>query len=214
MQHSENLLKAIAVTAELTDTDLSESAARVMAEDLASFPEEQVLKALVKCRRELKGKLRISDVLDRLDDGRPEPNEAWAMIPKDEYKTVVWTREMAEACGIARSLLEDGDHVAARMAFLESYKAKCAESRNNGMPVSWEPSLGFDKNGREQVLIEAIEKGRLTQQHVAGLLPYHQSTEFSEKLLGVKTEHGCEQIGEIMKRLSHEKETEQAGVFD
>ena len=72
MQPTENLLKAIAVTAELTDTDLSESAARVMAEDLAVFPENQVLGALVKCRRELKGRLRIGDVIDRLDDGRPE----------------------------------------------------------------------------------------------------------------------------------------------
>lgn len=199
MQHSENLLKAIAVTAELTDTDLSEAAARVMAEDLASYPEEQVLKALVKCRRELKGKLRISDVLDRLDDGRPEPNEAWAMIPKSEFQSVVWTREMAESFGIALPLIEEGDHVAARMAFIETYKSKCAESRNNSVPVKWEPSLGYDKNGREHVLLEAVEKGRLTQQHVVGLLPYHERTEFSEKLLTIKKyDPGIKKLDEVL----------------
>lgn len=209
MQNSENLLKAIAVTAELTDTDLSESAARVMAEDLASYPEEQVLKALVKCRRELKGKLRISDVIDRLDDGRPGPEEAWAMIPKREEDSVVWTREMAESFGIAIPLIEDGDHIAARMAFIETYKSKCAQSRNNGVPVKWEPSLGYDKNGREHVLLAAVEKGRLTQEHVAGLLPYHENTEFSNKLLSVKS-NGTQSIGNIVKELIHDKEHEEA----
>ena len=100
MQHSENLLKAIAVTAELTDTDLSEAAARVMAEDLAMYPEKQVLGALIKCRRELKGRLRISDVIERLDDGRPGPEEAWAIIPRSESDSVVWNRDMAEALGV------------------------------------------------------------------------------------------------------------------
>jgi len=204
MLHSENLLKAIAVTAELTDTDLSETAARVMAEDLASYPENQVLQALVKCRRELKGKLRISEVVARIDDGRPGAEEAWAMIPKREEDSVVWTREMAESFGISLPLIEQGDHVAARMAFIETYKAKCAESRNNCVPVKWEPSLGFDKNGREHVLIDAVEKGRLTKEHVVGLLPYHKQTEFSEKLLSDKT-NNFKLVGDIVKKLVNDK---------
>lgn len=36
---NENLLKAIAVTAELTGTELSIDAARMMAEDLSQYPE-------------------------------------------------------------------------------------------------------------------------------------------------------------------------------
>jgi len=156
-----------------------------MAEDLSGFPENQVLGALVKCRRELKGRLRISDVIDRLDDGRPEANEAWAMIPKDESSSVVWTREMAEAFGVAYSLMMDGDHVAARMAFIEAYKSKCAESRNNGITVNWEPSLGHDKNGREHVLMDAVQKGRLAESHALSLLPYHEQSEFSNKMLSL-----------------------------
>lgn len=205
MQPTENLLKAIAVTAELTDTDLSESAAMVMAQDLAVYPENQVLGALVKCRRELKGKLRISDVLDRLDDGRPEANEAWAMIPKSESASVVWTREMAESFGVAFPLIQDGDHVAARMAFIESYKSKCADARNNGIPVKWEPSLGHDINGREHVLLEAVQKGLLAQDHVAKLLPYHEQTEFTNKLLNLKKNDGISAIGEIVSRLEEDK---------
>ena len=78
------LLQALAVTAELTGTELSEPAARVMANDLAAYPVQQVLGALTRCRRELKGRLTVAAILERLDDGRPGPNEAWAMIPQDE----------------------------------------------------------------------------------------------------------------------------------
>ena len=205
MQPTENLLKAIAVTAELTDTDLSESAARVMAEDLSVFPEQQVLGALVKCRRELKGKLRISDVIDRLDDGRPGANEAWAMIPKDESGSVVWTREMAESFGVAIHLIEDGDQVAARMAFIETYKSKCADARNNGVPVKWEPSLGHDRNGREHVLLAAVEKGLLAADNVTKLLPYHEQTSFTNKLSNLKKDDGVVTIGEIVSQLAAEQ---------
>ena len=204
MERSKQLMEAIAVTAELAGTNLSEIAARVMTQDLMQYPVEQVLGALVKCRRELKGNLRIAEIIDRLDDGRPGANEAWAMIPKNESDSVVWTREMAESFGVALPLIDDGDHIAARMAFIETYKVKCAESRNNGVPVKWEPSLGFDKNGREHVLIEAVEKGRLTREHVAGLLPYHKQTEFSEKLLSDKT-NNFKLVGDIVKKIVNDK---------
>lgn len=204
MERSKQLMEAIAVTAELTGTNLSEIAARVMTQDLMQYPVEQVLGALVKCRRELKGNLRIAEIIDRLDDGRPGAEAAWAMIPKNESDSVVWTREMAESFGVALPLIDDGDHIAARMAFIETYKVKCAESRNNGVPVKWEPSLGFDKNGREHVLIEAVEKGRLTREHVAGLLPYHKQTEFSEKLLSDKT-NNFKLVGDIVKKIVNDK---------
>ena len=84
MKPSSKLNEAIAVTAELTGTVLSKVAAQVMAEDLARYPEAQVMGALTRCRRELKGRLTIADVISRLDDGRPGVEEAWAMLPKDE----------------------------------------------------------------------------------------------------------------------------------
>lgn len=204
MERSKQLMEAIAVTAELTGTNLSEIAARVMTQDLMQYPVEQVLGALVKCRRELKGNLRIAEIIDRLDDGRPGANEAWSMIPKNESDSVVWTREMAESFGVALPLIDDGDHIAARMAFIETYKVKCADARNNGVPVQWKPSLGFDKDGREHVLIDAVEKGRLTRDHVAGLLPYHKQTEFSEKLLSDKT-NNFKLVGDIVKKIVNDK---------
>ena len=68
---SKALLQAIAVTAELTGTQLSEGAARVLAADVAPYPEKQVMGALVRCRKELRGRLTVADIIARLDDGRP-----------------------------------------------------------------------------------------------------------------------------------------------
>jgi hypothetical protein len=173
MNPSKQLLQAIAVTSELTSTPLSEPAARVMAQDLANYPEPQVLGALMRCRRELRPhSLTIEAVLTRLDDGRPGPEEAWAMIPRDEASSVVWTDEMAQAWGIAQPLLDEGDQIAARMAFLERYRKLIQAARDASTPVKWTPSLGQNPSGRESVLIEAARLGRLTVQHVAKLLPY------------------------------------------
>ena len=64
---SEPILEAIAVTAELTGTQFTKAGARVFAQDLAAYPEPLVLAALRRCRREVKGKLSLQDVIGRLD---------------------------------------------------------------------------------------------------------------------------------------------------
>jgi hypothetical protein len=181
MEPTRALLEAIAVTAELTGTNLSEPAAKVMAIDLAAYPEGQVLAALARCRRELKARLTVADVLTRIDDGRPGPEEAWAMIPKDEAASIVWTREMAEAYGVALPIMDAP--VQARMAFLEAYRERVRKARDERVPVQWEPSLGHDPEGREHVLRQAVEKGRLTRSHFCALAPpaadisYHEVVE-------------------------------------
>lgn len=166
-----SLLQALAVTAELTGTEVSEAAARVMAADLAVYPIDQVLGALTRCRRELKGRLTIAAIIERLDDGRPGPNEAWAMIPQDETGSVVWTEEMAEAYGVASPLLREGQIIAARSAFVEAYAAAVTRARTDRRAARWNPSLGHDAGQRTAALKEASRKGRLTAAHVARLLP-------------------------------------------
>lgn len=168
---STELLQAVAVTAELCGRTFSEPAARVFVQDLSGFPEHAVIKALARCRREVKGVLTIQDVVSRIDDGRPGVEEAWAQMPFDESQSVVWSEEMAQAFGVARGLLEDGERVAARMAFKEAYIRLVGESRDAGRPVSWSPSLGFDKGGQESVLADAVAKGRLSYEHARELSP-------------------------------------------
>lgn len=173
MEPSEKLITAVAVAAELTGTQFSKGAARVMAADLSAYPEEMVLGALTRCRKELRGRLTVADVISRLDDGRPGPEEAWAIISSalaDERITVVWTDEMALASGPARAIIED--QVAARMAFLESYRRLVQLARDDGEPVRWSQSLGYDVHARAGPLLEAVRLGRLPESHVAKLLPH------------------------------------------
>lgn len=186
MNASKALLQAIAVTAELTGTEMSEPAAAVLADDLSRFPEAQVLGALTRCRRELKGRLTIADVVDRLDDGRPGAEEAWAMIPHDEEGSVVWSAEMQRAFGVANPLLIEGDTIAARMAFLEAYRGQVRLARDRAEPVCWQPSLGRDRWGREAALRDAIDKGRMLPAHALALLPeMAESVGEDQRLLGM-----------------------------
>ena len=171
MNPTSKLYEAVAVTLELTGTSLSEVAARIMAEDLARYPEAQVMGALTRCRRELKGRLTIADVISRLDDGRPGVEEAWAMLPKDEQTTAVWTVEMSQASAVVHDLLDRGDEVAARMAFKEAYSKACQLARDRGEPVSWSATLGWDKGGRESVLKAAVVAGRLSREQISIYLP-------------------------------------------
>lgn len=170
---SPELLKAIAVTAELTGTTFSEPAIRVLASDLAQFPERQVLGALLRCRRELRSTLTLAAILERIEDGRPGPEEAWAAIKPmlgDESVTVCWTPEMAAAYWAAANLADD--QVAARMAFLETYRTALQGARSDSKPISWAMCLGSNANQRETAIVNALENGQIALEHAKTMLPY------------------------------------------
>lgn len=127
----------------------------------------------------------ILEIMDRIKpDGRPGADEAWAMIPQDESASVVWTQEMAEALGIAQPLLNEGDKIAARMAFKGAYQRIVEQNKLAGVAPVWAPSLGHDPHGREAALTRAVELGRLSQSHVAGLLPQRDNIGISAALIG------------------------------
>lgn len=168
---SVTLLQAVAVTAELCGRVFTEPAAKVFVDDLCAYPEHQVLGALRRCRREVRGILTVQDVVSRLEDGRLGAEEAWAMLPKTEADSVVWTTEMAEALRICQPLLDDGDTVAARMSFKQAYDRIVACARDAGRAPDWQISLGHDPKGRDQALREAVERGRITLKHAQAAHP-------------------------------------------
>lgn len=173
------IIKAIAVTAELTGTELSESAIRVMEADLSAYPEKSVLNALNRCRKELKGRLTLASVLERVEaqDGRPGNEEAWsiALSSADEAETVVWTDEICQALAVAKPLLDVRDKVAARMAFIEKYQSLVTEARERGAPCKWSASIGHDAELRERAISAAVEAGRIGHSQAAALLPAYNS---------------------------------------
>lgn len=194
------LIDALAVTVELTGTEISEGAARVMLQDLSDYPEDQVIRALHRCRLELKSRLTVSDIIKRLDDGRPDVEEAWAMIPHNEDTTIVWTEEMSVAFGVAQLLLVEGDAIAARMAFKEKYTKEVTMARNEKREVSWSVSLGHDKNGREGPVVKAANEGKLSLEHAQKLIPYSAQL---DKLSGLlPNPEGVKRIADLSKKLN------------
>lgn len=111
-----------------------------------------------------------ADVIEQIqaaaaDDGRPGPEEAWAIAARsaDEAETVVWTQEIAEAFGVARVLQIEGDGVGARMAFKETYGRLVESARARRVPVAWSASEGHDPERRQAAIVAAIEAGRLPE---------------------------------------------------
>jgi hypothetical protein len=175
---SRELIQAIAATAELCGAKLSEAAALMLVRDLSEYPEHQVLEALTRVRKSSK-RFSLGAIIEEIDrnDGRPGADEAWAMLPRDENQTVVWTVEMQRAWGIAQPLLEDGDKFGARRAFVEAYEREVEQARDMGTYPRWEVSLGQDPNGREAVVRSAIEKGYLPFSQLTTLLPVPDMTQ-------------------------------------
>lgn len=166
-----DLPEAVIATLAVMGQEMPDVGLRALLAELRQHPERDVLLALTRCRKELR-KLTLADILDRLPNGHPGVEEAWAIVSKtlnDEAVSIVWTGEMAEAFGEARALGDDP--VAARLAFKEVYSRLIQEARAMNAKPSWRASLGHDPRGRESAIQEAVAKGRLTQAHAARLLP-------------------------------------------
>ena len=153
----------------------SQAATHIWWNSLIQFNLSQVRKAFDEHIRRVKFAPRPSDILDVLNaalpDGRPCADEAWAMMPRDEYASCVMTEEMSEALHLAQPLLNEGDQVAARMAFKQAYERLVDANKRAGVPPKWFPSLGQDKDAREACLAQAVRLGRLGATHAIGLLP-------------------------------------------
>ena len=157
----DKLIADLAITSEVCGHLMSEAACQIIVKELSTYPYIWVSGALARCRRELSTRLTLAAIFERLDDGRPGPQEAWAMLPKNEYDSAVLTTEMGEAMGPAINLINSGDLVGGRMVFLEVYRKAVERSRSIGEPVNWFPSLGWDPTGREAALADAVKTGKI-----------------------------------------------------
>lgn len=175
MDRDEHLTELIYATAEVLGQDLKARAVMMMVGDLESYPVREIEAALARCRAELTGRLTLAAILERIPSAQQHlaPNEAWALAlaSMDEAETVVWTDEIAEALGAASPILQGGDKVGARMAFLSAYERAVTIAKSEGRRPRWTPSLGTDPQRRKMVLDEAVADGRLPAPRAEALLP-------------------------------------------
>lgn len=165
----ERLVDLLAGTAEVIGDQLRPTTAVFMVADLAGYTLLVLERALAACRRELKGRLSLAAILERIEDGHPAPNEAWAVaiLAADEGATVVWTEQTRDAWAKALPLVQAGDKIAARQAFLEVYTRLVKDARAVGLLAAHQLSLGADVSGRDSALRQAVTAGQLTHEQVA-----------------------------------------------
>jgi hypothetical protein len=162
------LIDALCVTAEAMGNVITASTAMMMADDLADYSLPELGRALRACRREVKGRLSVADVIQRCqaEDGRLAKDEAWAegLESSDEYGTAVMTWEIQQAMAVAKVIMDEGDQVGARMAFMSAYERLVRESRQINRPVEWIVSLGFDKERRVTAVEKAVQLKRIPRE--------------------------------------------------
>lgn len=165
----DRLVELLVATAEVIGDQMRPTAAAFIVTDLAGYPLPALEKALAACRRELKGRLSLAAILERIDDGHPAPNEAWANAIRatDEAATVVWTEQTRDSWAAALPLIDAGDKIAARQAFIEVYTRLTKEARAAGQLAVHHASIGFDASGRDAVLQRAVAAGQLAHEQVA-----------------------------------------------
>ncbi|MEE4683620.1 hypothetical protein V2K59_02080 [Pseudomonas alliivorans] len=167
-QQVAGLAAAICATAEAMGQEMNPGTAAMMAEDLCAYSVPVVKAALKACRFEVKGKLAMADILERVQssDGRPGKDEAWgiAMTTNDEFETVVLTDEIQLALAAAKPVLNAGDQIGARMAFMSAYERFVRLARDQVKSVNWHVSIGFDANRRVEAITSAVQMQRIPQE--------------------------------------------------
>jgi len=168
--------------------------ARLYFEALSGLTLNQVRRAseaMVRGSRFFPKPADFLEAASHVEDGHLGPEQAWALVAAlREDDSVVWTDAIAEAFGVARSLLSVRDHVAARKAFLEVYPGKVAAARRTGKGPVWWASLGYDRSGRVAALREAVEFGRLPATVARGMLAPHEGRDSPAPLPGHGTGAG------------------------
>lgn len=206
---AEKIMQAIAVTAELTGTQLSDNAMAVMAEDLLAYPLDKVLIAFERCRRELKGKLTLAAILERIDDGWQSAEEAFnALVSgwENDSISILTTHTAMQAAQSATALFNAGDKYRAGMAFKTAYERMVSEKKAKGMQPDWFVSAGVDKEQLAHVVKEATMNGHITQDYALTLLPASQERidiETGNLLTNEQRAAGKDKLGNLINLIAH-----------
>ena len=206
--NDEKIMQAIAVTAELTGTQLSGDAMYVMGEDLLAYPLDKVLIALERCRRELKGRLTLAAILDRIDDGWQSAEEAFNTLVagwESEHLSILTTHTAMHAAESASALFNIGDKYRAGLAFKTAYERIVSEKKAKGIQPDWYISAGLDKEQLAQLVSEAAAAGKITNDYALALLPAGEermNIEAGNLLTDKQKEEGKARLGNLLNLIT------------
>ena len=180
----ESFIDMLQTTVELYGSKLTAGSVSIWTAVMGKYDFEDVRDALAMHIANSPHAPKPSDLINFINakDGRPGADEAWAMVPHNESVSAVLSQEMLTAMGSSNPLLDEGDAVAARMAFKSAYTRLVNEARAISRPAEWFPSLGDDKFGRQEVIKEAVRLGRLSINHATKLLPFADFSTTTKKL--------------------------------
>lgn len=188
------LIEATTLTWQLCGSDLTPAAARMMLLQIRQYGGQAIMDALSAVQREVKGRPSLADVVQRLEaqDGRPGPEEAWAIgfsSWKNPDTSMVILSEIQVAMGSAWELLKAGDKVAARVAFLESYRNAVCLARKCGLAAFWMLSIGGSGLDVPEALGAAVKAGRIPLDRALGYLQHEPKNQVLLLHLAGVTEH-------------------------
>ena len=173
-QKETEIIQALAVCAELTNTQFSAVAFDVLVDDLMGYELQAVKTALNRCRRELTGRLTLAAILERLPLGLPSADAAFGQLIEswqNENLTVVVPEIAQLAAGMgAYALWQQKDKTGARMAFKQEYERLAQQEIEKGV-VQWAVSAGADRQQFEFAINQAVKDGKLTKNQAVNYLP-------------------------------------------
>jgi hypothetical protein len=179
----------LTILAEAFGEKLTEERQDIYCGSLADLQQKPLDVAFRRARCELKWFPRIAELRELAgalpnagNDGRPGPEEAWARMPKGERMeedSIIWCEEERAAYAACRSLLLEGDHIGARMAFKERYERELAEARAQQRPARWTVSAGYDIEHRLVTLADGVQGKRITLQHALNFVPEPRRDDFA-----------------------------------
>ena len=203
VEEQEKIAELIDATAEILGSQIKPQIIKIMCDDLSDYEFNDIQAALTACRREVKGRLSLKDIIDRLPkkgDELPTADELWGQVYEyltDEYKTFVLP-EMAfialeNTNGGIYELAMSGDKTAARMAFKAAYE-RLSQGFNG--KVNYVIRLGLNKENQASAIKTAYLEKKITKETAAAFLPE------IDEMLGLLPPPNSENVAKVMQSIA------------
>lgn len=120
------------------DQELPRTQASLWSKELEDLEPFEVVEALRFFRADVsRKKVPMPSEIRRRVYNFEDGDVSWANILKGDHETIVWSEESRLAYGEASSLLQLGDKIGARIAYLKAYEKRLSESLFNKVRPKW-----------------------------------------------------------------------------